>query len=141
MRIRSGNLFDPWIRDPGWKLLPIDIGYICRRHGWKKLYIVVSSRKIIFFNSEVDRQNSDPSLILDLSKVVSLVSYYAFAVPDCLIPCHISFPPNLFLYANSNCSRACPRSNSRQVVKTCSFGFFSVLNIRTFMHIIAMCVP
>jgi hypothetical protein len=48
--------------------------YICRRHGWKKLYIVVSSRKIIFFNSEVDRQNSDPSLILDLSKVVSLVS-------------------------------------------------------------------
>merc|ERR1719430_2581145 len=40
-----------------------------RRHGWKKLYIVVSSRKIIFFNSEADKQNSDPSLILDLSKV------------------------------------------------------------------------
>jgi len=40
-----------------------------RRHGWKKLYIVVSSRKIIFFNSEVDKQNSDPSLILDLNKV------------------------------------------------------------------------
>jgi len=45
-----------------------------RRHGWKKLYIVVSSRKIIFFNSEVDRQNSDPSLILDLSKVSNLIS-------------------------------------------------------------------
>jgi Rho-associated protein kinase 2 len=40
-----------------------------RRHGWKKLYIVVSSRKIIFFNSETDKQNSDPSLILDLNKV------------------------------------------------------------------------
>jgi len=40
-----------------------------RRHGWKKLYIVVSKRKIIFFNSEADKQNSDPSLILDLSKV------------------------------------------------------------------------
>merc|ERR1719500_1816387 len=40
-----------------------------RRHGWKKLYIVVSKRKIIMFNSEQDRQNSDPTLILDLSKV------------------------------------------------------------------------
>merc|ERR1719495_2407104 len=40
-----------------------------RRHGWKKLYIVVSKRKIIFFNSEQDKQNSDPTLILDLNKV------------------------------------------------------------------------
>lgn len=40
-----------------------------RRHGWKKQYIVVSSRKIIFFNSEADRQNTDPFLILDLNKV------------------------------------------------------------------------
>merc|ERR1719384_2004406 len=40
-----------------------------RRHGWKKLYVVVSSRKIIFFNSEMDKQNSDPTLILDLNKV------------------------------------------------------------------------
>merc|ERR1719412_3072007 len=40
-----------------------------RRHGWKKLYIVVSRRKIIFFNSEMDKQNSDPTLILDLNKV------------------------------------------------------------------------
>merc|ERR1711936_1331158 len=37
-----------------------------RRHGWKKLYIVVSKRKIIFFNSEQDKQNSEPTLILDL---------------------------------------------------------------------------
>merc|ERR1719310_2467249 len=40
-----------------------------RRHGWKKLYVVVSKRKIIFFNSEMDKQNSDPTLILDLNKV------------------------------------------------------------------------
>merc|ERR1719412_3395095 len=40
-----------------------------RRHGWKKLYVVVSRRKIIFFNSEMDKQNSDPTLILDLNKV------------------------------------------------------------------------
>ena len=31
--------------------------------------MVVSSRKIIFFNSEMDKQNSDPTLILDLNKV------------------------------------------------------------------------
>jgi Rho-associated protein kinase 2 len=37
-----------------------------RRHGWKKLYVIVSSKKIIFFNSEVERQNADPMLIIDL---------------------------------------------------------------------------
>ena len=47
-----------------------------RRHGWKKLYVVVSRRKIIFFNSEMDKQNSDPTLILDLSKVASQYKYY-----------------------------------------------------------------
>ena len=36
------------------------------RHGWKKLYVIVSSKKIIFFNSEAERQNADPTLILDL---------------------------------------------------------------------------
>jgi Rho-associated protein kinase 2 len=37
-----------------------------RRHGWKKQYVVVSSKKIIFYNSESDKQNTDPVLILDL---------------------------------------------------------------------------
>lgn len=37
-----------------------------RRHGWKKQYVVVSSKKIIFYNSESDKQNTDPILILDL---------------------------------------------------------------------------
>nr|CAD7262201.1 unnamed protein product [Timema shepardi] len=40
-----------------------------RRHGWKKQYVVVSSKKIIFYNSESDKQNLDPVLILDLNKV------------------------------------------------------------------------
>lgn len=40
-----------------------------RRHGWKRQYVVVSSRKIIFYSSELEKQNSDPVLILDLSKV------------------------------------------------------------------------
>lgn len=37
-----------------------------RKHGWKKQYVVVSSKKIIFYNSESDKQNTDPNLILDL---------------------------------------------------------------------------
>lgn len=37
-----------------------------RRHGWRKLYVTVSSKKIIFFNSETERQNSDATLIIDL---------------------------------------------------------------------------
>lgn len=40
-----------------------------KRHGWKKQYVVVSSKKIIFYNSENDKMNADPVLILDLNKV------------------------------------------------------------------------
>ncbi|KAL1123816.1 hypothetical protein AAG570_001587 [Ranatra chinensis] len=40
-----------------------------RRHGWRKQYVVVSSKKIIFYNSESDKQNTDPALVLDLNKV------------------------------------------------------------------------
>ncbi|XP_034951660.1 rho-associated protein kinase 1 isoform X3 [Chelonus insularis] len=40
-----------------------------KRHGWKKQYVVVSSKKIIFYNSEHEKMNADPVLILDLSKV------------------------------------------------------------------------
>lgn len=40
-----------------------------RRHGWRKQYVVVSSRKIIFYNSEADKAKADPVLILDLSKL------------------------------------------------------------------------
>ncbi|XP_017769737.1 PREDICTED: rho-associated protein kinase 1 isoform X2 [Nicrophorus vespilloides] len=40
-----------------------------KRHGWKKQYVVVSSKKVIFYNSENDKQNSDPVIVLDLGKV------------------------------------------------------------------------
>lgn len=40
-----------------------------RRHGWRRQYVVVSSRKILFYNSEQDRVNADPALVLDLSKL------------------------------------------------------------------------
>ena len=48
----------------GWLQVPKQ--HNIRRHGWKKLFITVSSKKIIFFNSETERQNADPTLILDL---------------------------------------------------------------------------
>lgn len=43
-----------------------------RRHGWKKQYVVVSSRRIIFYNSEQDKQNRDSNLILDLRWVENI---------------------------------------------------------------------
>lgn len=51
----------------GWLFIPNKQNI--RRHGWRKQYVVVSSKKIIFYNSESEKQNTDPSLILDLSKV------------------------------------------------------------------------
>ncbi|XP_045510737.1 rho-associated protein kinase 2 [Colias croceus] len=52
----------------GWLSVPFKQNI--RRHGWKKQYVVVSSKKIIFYNSENDKQNTtDPVMILDLSKV------------------------------------------------------------------------
>merc|ERR1719150_2591102 len=51
----------------GWLQMPSKQNI--RRHGWKKLFVIVSSKKIIFFNSETERQNADPQLILDLNKV------------------------------------------------------------------------
>lgn len=37
-----------------------------KRHGWKKQYVVVSTKRIIFYNSEMDKVNRDSNLILDL---------------------------------------------------------------------------
>ncbi|XP_073942117.1 rho associated coiled-coil containing protein kinase isoform X1 [Choristoneura fumiferana] len=52
----------------GWLSVPIKQNI--RRHGWRKQYVVVSSKKIIFYNTESDKQNTtDPVMILDLSKV------------------------------------------------------------------------
>ena len=66
------DIGDPEASLEGWLQTPLKQNI--RRHGWKKLYIVVSTKKIIMFNSEQDRQNSDPTLILDLNKVTGDVS-------------------------------------------------------------------
>lgn len=53
------TVFEGWLSVPNKQNI--------RRHGWKRQYVVVSSRRIIFYNSDVDKQNtSDPLLIIDL---------------------------------------------------------------------------
>jgi hypothetical protein len=37
-----------------------------KKYGWKKQYVVVSSRKVLFYNSESDKQVFDPVLVLDI---------------------------------------------------------------------------
>ncbi|XP_063903455.1 rho-associated protein kinase 2 isoform X2 [Zophobas morio] len=59
--INSDSMFEGW--------LSIPFKQNIKRHGWKKQYVVVSSRKIIFYNSENDKQNTDPVIVLDLCKV------------------------------------------------------------------------
>lgn len=54
----SESVFEGWLSIPTKQNI--------RRHGWKKQYVVVSSKKIIFYNSENDKQNSDPGIVLDL---------------------------------------------------------------------------
>lgn len=50
------------LRLEGWLSLPSKQNI--RRHGWRKQYVVVSSRKIIFYNSDQEKQN--PTRVLDL---------------------------------------------------------------------------
>lgn len=41
-----------------------------KRYGWKRQYLVVSSRKIFFYNSDADHKSSStPSIILEISKL------------------------------------------------------------------------
>ncbi|CAL1536686.1 unnamed protein product [Lymnaea stagnalis] len=40
-----------------------------KKYGWRKQYVVVSSKKVLFFNSESDKQNTDPIMVLDIDKV------------------------------------------------------------------------
>uniref|UniRef100_A0A4W5QQE1 Rho-associated protein kinase 1 n=1 Tax=Hucho hucho TaxID=62062 RepID=A0A4W5QQE1_9TELE len=40
-----------------------------KRYGWKKQYVVVSSKKILFYNDELDKEQSNPSMVLDIDKL------------------------------------------------------------------------
>ncbi|RZF38553.1 hypothetical protein LSTR_LSTR006148 [Laodelphax striatellus] len=63
----TDDIYHQESRLEGWLSVPSKQNI--RRHGWKKQYVVVSSKKIIFYNSENDKLNTDPVLILDLNKV------------------------------------------------------------------------
>ncbi|XP_056150984.1 rho-associated protein kinase 2-like [Lampris incognitus] len=69
--ISSGNDLDmddgyPDTRLEGWLSLPAKN---TKRFGWDKKYVVVSSKKILFYNSEQDRELSNPFMILDIDKL------------------------------------------------------------------------
>uniref|UniRef100_A0A452IRR6 Rho-associated protein kinase 1 n=1 Tax=Gopherus agassizii TaxID=38772 RepID=A0A452IRR6_9SAUR len=61
----DGNLTESRIE--GWLSIP-NKGNI-KRHGWKKQYVVVSSKKILFYNDEKDKDLSNPSMVLDIDKL------------------------------------------------------------------------
>lgn len=65
------SVFEGWLSVPNKQNI--------RRHGWKRQYVVVSSRRIIFYNSEVDKQNTcDPLLILDLRYLNLIIIFFFF---------------------------------------------------------------
>ncbi|XP_067678854.1 rho-associated protein kinase 2-like [Haliotis asinina] len=51
----------------GWLAVPSRSNI--KKYGWKKSYVVISSRKVLFYNSEADKMNSAPSVILDIDKL------------------------------------------------------------------------
>ncbi|XP_030068754.1 rho-associated protein kinase 1 isoform X1 [Microcaecilia unicolor] len=57
----------PESRIEGWLSVP-NKGNI-KRYGWKKQYVVVSSKKILFYNDELDKEQSNPSMVLDIDKL------------------------------------------------------------------------
>ncbi|XP_058836769.1 rho-associated protein kinase 1 [Topomyia yanbarensis] len=55
-------IFEGWLSIPNKQNI--------KRYGWKKQFVVVSPKRIIFYSTEVDKQHAiDPLLIIDLSKV------------------------------------------------------------------------
>ncbi|XP_029281101.1 rho-associated protein kinase 2-like isoform X2 [Cottoperca gobio] len=50
----------------GWISLPTKN---TKRFGWDKKFIVVSSKKILFYNSELDRDKANPFMTLDIEKL------------------------------------------------------------------------
>uniref|UniRef100_A0AAQ4P632 Rho-associated protein kinase 1 n=1 Tax=Gasterosteus aculeatus aculeatus TaxID=481459 RepID=A0AAQ4P632_GASAC len=51
----------------GWLSIPNRANI--KRYGWRKQYVVVSSKKILFYNNEEDKELSNPSMVLDIDKL------------------------------------------------------------------------
>ncbi|KAM9317264.1 rho-associated protein kinase 2 [Gastrophryne carolinensis] len=56
----------PESRLEGWLSLPVRN---TKKFGWIKKYVVVSSKKILFYDSEQDKELSNPYMVLDIDKV------------------------------------------------------------------------
>ncbi|KAL0966249.1 hypothetical protein UPYG_G00292890 [Umbra pygmaea] len=61
----DGNIAES--RLEGWLSIPNKPNI--KRYGWKKQYVVVSSKKILFYNDEMDKEQSNPSMVLDIDKL------------------------------------------------------------------------
>uniref|UniRef100_A0A671M0S5 non-specific serine/threonine protein kinase n=2 Tax=Sinocyclocheilus anshuiensis TaxID=1608454 RepID=A0A671M0S5_9TELE len=57
----------PETRLEGWLSLPVRNNN--KRFGWERKYVVVSSKKILFYNSEQDKEQSNPYMVLDIDKL------------------------------------------------------------------------
>ncbi|XP_036003220.1 rho-associated protein kinase 2 isoform X3 [Fundulus heteroclitus] len=69
--ISSGNDLDvsdefPDSRLEGWLSLP---SKNTKRFGWDKKYVVISSKKILFYNGEMDRDQANPFMTLEIEKL------------------------------------------------------------------------
>ncbi|XP_061097795.1 rho-associated protein kinase 2-like isoform X6 [Conger conger] len=58
----------PEPRLEGWLSLPAARNSI-KRFGWERKYVVSSSRRILFYHSEQDKEQSNPYMVLDISKL------------------------------------------------------------------------
>lgn len=56
------NLLDGWLAVP-------NKSNSAKKLSWRKQFVVVSSRKILFYNSANDKMNSDPVMVLDIDKL------------------------------------------------------------------------
>uniref|UniRef100_A0AAQ5YMG7 non-specific serine/threonine protein kinase n=1 Tax=Amphiprion ocellaris TaxID=80972 RepID=A0AAQ5YMG7_AMPOC len=70
--ISSGPEFDAddaytETRLEGWLSLPVRNN--TKKFGWEKKYVVVSSKKILFYKSEQDKEQSIPYMVLDIEKI------------------------------------------------------------------------
>lgn len=71
--VNSGSLEDSVTEEnsdalmEGWLAVPNRANI--KKYGWRKQYVVVSSRKVLFYNTENDKQNADPIMVLDIDKL------------------------------------------------------------------------
>uniref|UniRef100_A0A8C5UBB7 non-specific serine/threonine protein kinase n=1 Tax=Malurus cyaneus samueli TaxID=2593467 RepID=A0A8C5UBB7_9PASS len=57
----------PESRLEGWLSMPVRNN--TKKFGWVKKYVIVSSKKILFYDSEQDKEQSNPHMVLDIDKL------------------------------------------------------------------------